>query len=200
MTDRHTTNTIPALTPEREAEIRAAHPGYWYAGPWCSEYVDGQADEPASYRVVHQESGTTLATLPDWAGPIALFVADAHDAGPELLDEVERLRNELTIERIWHRQAARTTAEHGPLWSLLDWSLWGAGMGDTFREPLADTMLAAVPTETVTQAEAVMAEFIERRGIEKTGVTVYQEQRDELERLRARVAELEQQAAEGSTR
>lgn len=73
----------------------------------------------------------------------------------------------------------------GPLWSLLDWSLWGAGLGDTFREPLADVMLGAVPAEMVAQAEAVMAEFIERRRIEKTGVTVYQEQRAEVDRLRA---------------
>ncbi|MFD7541246.1 hypothetical protein [Streptomyces sp. NPDC059819] len=83
------------------------------------------------------------------------------------------------------------SSEHGPLWSLLDWSFWGAGMCGTFREPLADTMLAAVPAETVAQAEAVMADFIERRKIEKTGVTVWQEQRDELKELRARVAGLE---------
>lgn len=79
---------------------------------------------------------------------------------------------------------------HGKLWSLLDWSFWGAGMGDTFREPLADTMLAAVPTETVEQAEAVMTDFLERRKIEKTGVTIYQEQRDEVEQLRAELAEM----------
>jgi hypothetical protein len=80
---------------------------------------------------------------------------------------------------------------HGPLWSLLDWSFWGAGMGDIFREALADRMVAAIPAQGVEHAEAIMAEFIRRRQIEKTGVTVYQEQRDELERLRARVAELE---------
>jgi len=78
----------------------------------------------------------------------------------------------------------------GPLWSLLDWSLWGAGMGDTFREPLADAMLAGVSAETRAQAEQVMADFIERRKIEKTGVTVWQEQRDELARLRGEVAAL----------
>ncbi|WP_030917490.1 hypothetical protein [Streptomyces sp. NRRL B-24720] len=80
--------------------------------------------------------------------------------------------------------------KRGPLWSLLDWSFWGAGMGDTFREPLADAMLATVPAETIAQAEQVMAEFIERRKIEKTGVTVWQEQRDELAKLKAQVAEL----------
>ncbi|OLT24390.1 hypothetical protein BJF79_13695 [Actinomadura sp. CNU-125] len=85
-----------------------------------------------------------------------------------------------------------STPEHkgGPLWSLLDWSLWGAGMGDVFRESLADVMLAAVPDNVRAQAEAIMAEFIRVRGIEKTGVTVYQEQCAELERLRAEVERL----------
>lgn len=79
---------------------------------------------------------------------------------------------------------------HGPLWSLLDWSLWGAGMGDLFREAMADRMVAAIPADGVEHAEALMAEFIERRQIERTGVTIYQEQRDELERLRKQVDEV----------
>ncbi|MFF4746845.1 hypothetical protein [Streptomyces sp. NPDC001268] len=80
------------LSPEREQEIRESHPGDWYAGEWRSEYVDDCGD--AYYRVIHVEgeSVTRLAMLPDWAGPIALFIADAHDAVPELLAEVDRLR------------------------------------------------------------------------------------------------------------
>ncbi|MEU3851786.1 hypothetical protein [Streptomyces sp. NPDC029554] len=81
-------------------------------------------------------------------------------------------------------------SSHGPLWSLLDWSLWGAGMGDQFREALADRMVAAIPADGVVHAEALMAEFIRRRQIEKTGVTIYQEQRDELERLRQQITEV----------
>lgn len=46
--------------------------------------------------------------------------------------------------------------QRGELWSLLDWSLWGSGMGDTFREPLADTMLAAITPERLRQAEELM--------------------------------------------
>src|SRR5207248_4542559 len=42
----------------------------------------------------------------------------------------------------------------------------------------------------------IMAEFLERRKIEKTGVTIYQEQRDELDQARARIAEVEAQLAE----
>lgn len=108
----------------------------------------------------------------------------------------ERPTDEQVKARMLARRAARQPLEpeqpaHGKLWQLLEWSFWGAGMGDVFRMPLADAMVAAVPAETVTQAEEIMAEFIERRKIEKTGVTIYQEQRDELEQLRAELAEYE---------
>ncbi|MEU0393876.1 hypothetical protein ABZ208_14035 [Streptomyces sp. NPDC006208] len=82
------------LTPEREQEIRETHPGEWYGGEWTQDYVESDGSEPAYCRVVHHESGTTLATLPDFAGPIALFIADAHDAVPELLAEIDRLRQQ----------------------------------------------------------------------------------------------------------
>lgn len=82
------------LMPEREQEIRETQLGNWYDGPWTQGYVEGAGDDPAYYRVKHAESGTTLATLPDWAGPIALFIADAHDAVPELLAELDRVRAE----------------------------------------------------------------------------------------------------------
>ncbi|WP_371793089.1 hypothetical protein OG285_32685 [Streptomyces sp. NBC_01471] len=108
----------------------------------------------------------------------------------EVLDDEDAKRGLTSRFNRGAQSCAARPSEDGPLWSLLDWSLWGAGMADTFREPLADIMLAAVPAETVAQAEAAMAEFIERRRIEKTGVTVWQEQRDELKQLRAQVAEL----------
>ena len=82
------------LIPEREQEIRETQLGNWYDGPWTQGYVEGSGDDLAYYRVKHAESGTTLATLPDWAGPIALFIADAHDAVPELLAELDRVRVE----------------------------------------------------------------------------------------------------------
>ncbi|MEU5733814.1 hypothetical protein ABZ797_33580 [Streptomyces antimycoticus] len=110
------------LLPEREAEIRETHPGEWYDGPWTQDYVDSNGDEPAYCRVVHQESGTTLATLPDFAGPIALFIADAHDAVSELLAELDRVRAErdkysteldrINLER-WEDEQPRCTAEYG---------------------------------------------------------------------------------------
>lgn len=88
--------TDTPMTPAREQEIRETHPGGWYDGPWTHDYVEGEGGEPDYWRVVHHESGTALATLPDWAGGIALFIADAHDAVPELLAEVNRLRKALS--------------------------------------------------------------------------------------------------------
>ncbi|MFI5831011.1 hypothetical protein ACIA6C_27820 [Streptomyces sp. NPDC051578] len=82
------------MATDRLAEIAESHPGDWYSGEWRTEYVEGRSDEPSCYVVKHQESGTVLAELPDWAGPIALFIADAHDAVPELVAEVRSLNDE----------------------------------------------------------------------------------------------------------
>lgn len=79
------------LSGERLAEIESVQLGEWLAGGWCTEYVEGDGEEPACYRVKSAE-GIVLATLPDWAGPIATLLADAHEAVPELLAEVRRLR------------------------------------------------------------------------------------------------------------
>lgn len=85
--------TDTPMTPDREKEIRETHPGGWFDGRWTQDYVEAEGGNPAYCRIVHHESGTTLATLPDYAGGIALFIADAHDAVPELLAEVDRLRD-----------------------------------------------------------------------------------------------------------
>ncbi|MGW5430388.1 hypothetical protein ACWET9_24730 [Streptomyces sp. NPDC004059] len=87
------------LDDDRLTEIAESHPGPdWYGGEWRIEYVEGTAISPAIYRVKHAESGEVLAELPDFAGPIALFIADAHDAIPALVAEVRRLRAELAAE------------------------------------------------------------------------------------------------------
>ncbi|GGV46235.1 hypothetical protein [Streptomyces spectabilis] len=82
----------PVLTVEELDEIEMSHPGDWYGGEWRSEYVEGTPDRFGRYVVRHHESGEVLAELPDWAGGIALFIADAHDHMPALLAEVRRLR------------------------------------------------------------------------------------------------------------
>lgn len=98
--DRHaqetpmTNTTPPPLTTDQLQEYRDSDLGEWYEGPWTQDYVEAQGDDPAHNRVVHHETGTVLATLPDFAGPIALWIAVAREAHPVLLAETERLRAE----------------------------------------------------------------------------------------------------------
>lgn len=75
------------------------------------------------------------------------------------------------------------------LWTLLDWSLWGAGLADTLRFPMASTMVAAVPAEVRAQAEAVMAAWLKFRGVESPSRT-NAELRADLERSRSECAVL----------
>ncbi|MFF7184672.1 hypothetical protein ACFZAR_05435 [Streptomyces sp. NPDC008222] len=99
--------TDQPLDLDRLTEIEESHPGDWYAGEWRSEYVDSTTDQPAHYRVKHQESGHVLAELPDFAGGIALFIADAHDAVPGMAAEIRRLRAELAAEQAQHATTLR---------------------------------------------------------------------------------------------
>lgn len=106
-------------TDEQLNEIAETHPGDWYSGEWRSEYVEASGDdesECAYYKIFHVASGAVLAELPDWAGPIALFIADAHDAVPVLLAEVRRLRADFTdSERTMLRYALDLAQEQ--IWS-----------------------------------------------------------------------------------
>lgn len=50
------------------------------------------------------------------------------------------------------------------LWQVLDWSLWGNGLADVLRFPMADVMVAALSEEQREQAEACIKAWHERRG------------------------------------
>jgi hypothetical protein len=87
---------------------------------------------------------------------------------------------------------AETTPEpaepvHDELWRHLDWSFWGTGMADTFREPLADTMVAAITAEQRQQANDLIDRWREHR--EFVGRNLYEAQKAEIERLRALLTE-----------
>lgn len=104
------------LTDERLTEITETHPGDWYSGEWRSEYVEATGDdesECAYYRIFHVASGAELATLPDRAGPIALFMADAHEAVPALVAEVRRLQQQrrYLIDQLRRKDAASGEAD-----------------------------------------------------------------------------------------
>lgn len=91
-----------ALSAERLDEILSCQPDGWLEAPWMFAHVETDGDEPAYIRVFEVASGTTVATLPDWAGNLAMWIADAREAMPELLSEVGRLRArvaELEAER-----------------------------------------------------------------------------------------------------
>jgi hypothetical protein len=93
--------TAPDLTPvplppERLAEIRSTLLGDWLAGGWrvrCVPVPDAR-DRSEVFLPDATAEDTVIATLPDWADPVAVFLADAHEAVPELLAEVDRLSAE----------------------------------------------------------------------------------------------------------
>lgn len=81
-------------------------------------------------------------------------------------------------------QAGQPQPDRGELWSLLDWTFWGSGMGDVFREPLADTMLTAITPEQRAQAEQLM-EAWHASGREPLGRRRYEELNGELKTAQA---------------
>lgn len=50
------------------------------------------------------------------------------------------------------------------LWQVLDWSLWGNGLGDVLRFAMADVMVSALSDEQREQAEACIKAWHARRG------------------------------------
>lgn len=50
------------------------------------------------------------------------------------------------------------------LWQVLDWSLWGNGLGDVLREAIADKALASLSVEERETAERCIKALHERRG------------------------------------
>lgn len=77
------------LSESRLAEIESVQLGEWMAESWFQR----ESEDCGHGRYeVHTADGVVLAHLPDWAAPIALWMADAHEAVPELLAEVRRLR------------------------------------------------------------------------------------------------------------
>lgn len=81
--------TTPLTDEQLEAIEQTLHDRL---GPnWTQDYVEGDSEEPAYYRVATAQ-GTVVATVPDWAGSMALFLVEAHDYVPKLLGEIRRLR------------------------------------------------------------------------------------------------------------
>ncbi|MGW8357365.1 hypothetical protein [Streptomyces wedmorensis] len=109
------------------------------------------------------------------------------------LDDV---RKELAAAKA---EPAPVVVEHTELWSLIDWSLWGSGMGDVFREQLADQFIAALTPEQHAQALELIRWWTEDRGREPLGRRRYEDQQRRLHRALRAVA-YEREQAEGYRR
>lgn len=114
------------LSAARLAEIRTAQLGIWYGGDWAVEQPQG---DTGPVHLVHRstQGDTVLAVLPDFAFDVAVFLADAHAALPELLAEVDRLNDALTTAAggagASHAAPATVTFDSGITVSLDGWSL-----------------------------------------------------------------------------
>ncbi|MFE2497161.1 hypothetical protein [Streptomyces scopuliridis] len=94
------------LTPKREAIIRQQQPGDWLSGAWMIR--ETQIDGIDVWQVLRGE--TVLATLPDWAGNLALWIAETHEDVPELLATLDGVRAErdAMAEQLAASEAKRT--------------------------------------------------------------------------------------------
>lgn len=121
--------------------------------------------------------------------PTASTITDDElDQLRERLRKAERAADLLAAD---HRQAEDSAAPpRDELWSLLDWSFWGSGMGDVFREALADTMTAAITAEQRDTALRLIEQW-HASGRQPLGRRRYEELSAELAEARAQVAAYE---------
>ncbi|MGW0578328.1 hypothetical protein ACWD25_20685 [Streptomyces sp. NPDC002920] len=85
------------LTPEREQEIRESIPTA-YGPPWTQEPDMEDGTWRVMYATDHPLAGL-VAMVPDYGAHLAEFIATARAAIPELLDEIDRLRDDLAEEK-----------------------------------------------------------------------------------------------------
>jgi len=133
------------LTPEREAIVRQRQPGDWLPDAWLIrdvETVDGTV-----WQVLHRD--TVLATLPDWAGNLALWIAEVHEDVPELLATIDRLRSDRGAFRaeVLNEAADTVVAENDRmLWATKPGKHWAADLLRAMATPAAPA--APVPDTT----------------------------------------------------
>lgn len=81
------------------------------------------------------------------------------------------------------------------LWSAIDWTLWGHGLNDVTREPIATAMVDAIPADDIDRIVPVMLAWKARRGWPALHEE-YAQLRDEIQRLTAERDRLEAQLVE----
>lgn len=78
-------------------------------------------------------------------------------------------------------------AQH--LWSAIDWTLWGHGLNDVTREPIATAMVDAISADDIDRIVPVMLAWKARRGWPALHEE-YAKLRDEVQRLRTQLDDL----------
>jgi hypothetical protein len=95
------------MSPRREAIVRREMADTTYGGTW--HIRENTVQETDVWEVTHE--GTVLATLPDWAGNLAMEIADAPDNIRQLFASVDQLRAELAEATIKLAIAERRNEE-----------------------------------------------------------------------------------------
>lgn len=75
------------------------------------------------------------------------------------------------------------------LWSAIDWTLWGHGLNDVAREPIATAMVNAIPADDIDRIVPVMLAWKARRGWPALHEE-YAKLRDEIQRLQKQLDDL----------
>jgi hypothetical protein len=144
--------------------------------------VEGVPAAPADddKALIDRVTRAALATEAHAMASIAKAVGLSEEDDPEVIvDQVRALAAAAPAD-----DAQPKTRERGELWEILDWSLWGNGMADVFRAPLADKMIAALTDAEYEQAAALIDRWRELRG-EQAYRKLYEDLRAEIERLKA---------------
>ncbi|MEV4033424.1 hypothetical protein [Streptomyces umbrinus] len=131
------------MTPEREQEIRDSIPTV-YGPPWTVHPNMEDSTWHVMYATDHPLAGL-VAVVPDYGAHLAEFIAAARAAIPELLAEVDRLRDKLIkaatddVLRAWSAKIREVGTAKG-------WSVWAAA----FLDPDVEFIDTDMPsTETI---------------------------------------------------
>ncbi|MFJ2292135.1 hypothetical protein ACIOG7_10540 [Streptomyces sp. NPDC087894] len=146
--------------------------------------IQAEADRTEAQRTLSDEIDAHINTL-----------RARHTAEDALAAEQRASR--LLAEQLLTTATPRPIEHPDELWSLIDWTLWGSGMGDTFRERLADTFLQAITPEDHEQALELIRWWTVDRGREPLGRRRYEDLNRRLDRALANVVRWRKIAHQG---
>lgn len=159
-------------------------------------------DDPEARRLRAElrQTRTTLRTtevqLGDARRQVAQLITRLGEYADQAIANGQRAERNRAAWRSARRRALPGTPVYDELWSLLDWSMWGAGMGDVLREPLADAMTAAISDRQRADALRIMKWWTEDRGRKPVGRWAYEDEKRRIARLRRACARYRADLAE----